>query len=118
MAEHFDEFVISCALRFASVCPDYAGADPVATMLSMSAARLLEAGVPADTITTTGDRLEGISAALARGVPGDLVVILDDPNAAFPSSTGCVLRDRTGARGPGSSRASGTAEISAGSGHT
>ena len=86
MAEHFDEFVISCAERFVSVCQDYQnyeGADPVATMLSMSAARLRDAGVPADKITTTGDRTEGIGAALSRGRPGDLVVVLDDPNLAF-----------------------------------
>jgi len=68
------------------VCQDYQnyeGADPVATMLSMSAARLRDAGVPADKITTTGDRTEGIGAALSRGRPGDLVVVLDDPNLAF-----------------------------------
>lgn len=84
MAEHFDEFVISCAHRAVSLCPDYESADPVATMLSLSHARLLDAGVPADMIATTGDRLEGIGAVLGRGVPGDLVVILDDPNLAFP----------------------------------
>lgn len=84
MAEHFDEFVISCALRFASVCPDYAGPDPVATMLSMSAARLHVAGVAAEAVTTTGDRMEALSAVLSRGVPGDLVVVLDEPNVAFP----------------------------------
>lgn len=84
MAAYFDEFVISCGERFVSVCPDYEGPDPVAAMLSMSAARLRDAGVPADMITTTGDRTDGIGAALGRGRTGDLVVLLDDPNAAFP----------------------------------
>ena len=84
MAEHFDEFVISCGERFVVVCPDYESPDPVATMLWMSAARLRDAGVAADAITTSGDRTEAIRTALSRGCPGDLVVLLDDPNAAFP----------------------------------
>lgn len=84
MAEHFDEFVISCGERFVVVCPDYESPDPVATMLWMSAARLRDAGVAAEAITTSGDRTEAIRTALSRGWPGDLVVLLDDPNAAFP----------------------------------
>lgn len=75
LAETFDHFVLGCSPRFVVECADYAGPDPVATMLSMTSQDLLDNGVEEQSITVVRDPDELIRTSLTLAAPGDLLVI-------------------------------------------
>ncbi|MBU3749108.1 MAG: cyanophycin synthetase, partial [Mycobacterium sp.] len=76
LARTFDEFFLSCVVRYVVKCPDYAGADPVGTMLAMSRQRLLEQTVAAESVVCVPDPDELLANCFAVARPGDLVVVL------------------------------------------
>ena len=84
LATTFDEFVLSCYAWRVMHNADYAGDDPVGTMLSMTRRLLLEDGVEEDRITTERDPGPAVRTALALARPGDLVVLLTEPSDAMP----------------------------------
>lgn len=75
LAATFDHFVLGCSPRFVVECADYAGPDPVTTMLSMTSQDLVDNGVEEHSITAVRDPDELIRASLTLAAPGDLLVI-------------------------------------------
>lgn len=75
LAATFDNFVLGCSPRFVSECADYAGPNPVATMLSMASQNLRDNGVEESSIISVSDPDELIRTSLALAAPGDLLVI-------------------------------------------
>jgi len=64
-------------------CADYAGDDPVATMLTAARDLFTGCGVAAERIRTEADPHSAIRAALESARPGDLVVLLAEPAQAL-----------------------------------
>jgi UDP-N-acetylmuramyl tripeptide synthase len=78
VASSFDEFVLGCDPVLVGACTEYAGDDPVASMLDRWAGSLRAQGVDPSRITVEADRREALRAALDRARAGDLVVLLAD----------------------------------------
>jgi len=84
LAGSFDEFVVSCVPAAIARARSYGGEDPVATMLSAGRGHLLDAGVPAGSISTDADPAQAIRATLDAARPGDLVVLLAKHQHGLP----------------------------------
>lgn len=91
LADVFDDFVIGCDPERVVRSVDYAGPDPVSAMLSGVRDELMGNGVPAERIHLEADPRAAIRDVLRRGRPGDLVVVLAEPEDAF-----AVLGEFTG----------------------
>ena len=78
VASSFDEFVLGCDPVLVGACTEYAGDDPVASMLDRWAGSLRAQGVDPSRITVEADRRAALRAALDRARAGDLVVLLAD----------------------------------------
>lgn len=78
LASTFDQFVLGCDPALVGGCPQYAGADPAAAMLTRWRELLLAQGVDPARITVAAERQVALRSALDNGRPGDLVVLLAD----------------------------------------
>jgi cyanophycin synthetase len=78
VASCFDEFVLGCDPVLVGAGTEYAGDDPVASMLDRWAGSLRAQGVDPSRITVEADRRAALRAALDRARAGDLVVLLAD----------------------------------------
>jgi len=82
LASTFDEFVLGCDPALVGRCPEYAGDDPDATMLTRWRALLQDRGVDPAVIAVEPDRRAALRDALGRARAGDLVVLLADHDEA------------------------------------
>jgi cyanophycin synthetase len=84
LKQTFDQFVLSCDPEYVEKCKDYAGDNPVATMLDMCRLDLLEVGVNRDGLTLQAQQHVAVTTALVQAQPGDLLVLLAEPWVALP----------------------------------
>lgn len=88
LAETFDTILLGCDPPYIRASPDYAGPDPVASMLAISRQHLLDGGVRPEAIRSIPgsehDSTAMIRAAFALARPGDLVVVLDSYSKSLP----------------------------------
>lgn len=80
----FDELVMACDFEETTGHRAYAGDDPVATMLARTEAALVAAGAAGESISLSPDPVAGLRALVQRAEPGDLVVVLAEPDDAHP----------------------------------
>ncbi len=85
LKQTFARFVLGCDPKYAERCADYAGDDPLATMLAMCRQSLLEAGVAVEDMVCQAQPQAALLAALQQARPGDLVVVLAEPWFALPA---------------------------------
>ncbi|RFA28554.1 hypothetical protein CAI21_11850 [Alkalilimnicola ehrlichii] len=84
LADTFDTFTLSCSPEVVEDSPEYAGRDPLRNMLGYFESCLIEAGVDPSIIETHIDQQQAIREGLAKGRPGDLVLVLSEPDVALP----------------------------------
>lgn len=98
LVEAFDDVVLSCDAARVLANPEYAGPDPIGTMLSQCRRWLADSGADDDRVTVEADPAAAVRVALERAEPGDLVILLADPYETFPVIDEFVSRQAT-ARG-------------------
>ncbi len=86
----FNDVIVGCDPQRVRSSTDYAGDDPVGTMLTSFREFLIAAGTPADQVHTEADPARAIRLAMDRAKPGDLVVLLAEPADAWPVIDGFV----------------------------
>ena len=78
LAETFDDFVLGGQVQRINASRDYRGGDAVANMLAYYRGRMMVAGVTPDCLSMWPEVRAGISFALDRAEPGDLLVLLTE----------------------------------------
>ena len=84
VARHFDHVVLSSDSAYVRQSPDYAGADPVGTMLRAGETALRNAGLPAQALRIDADRAHALETALSLSSAGDVLVVLCEADVALP----------------------------------
>ena len=84
LSKTFDHIVLGCDPGYAIQNPEYAGEDPVKTMLQIGRTHLLHAGIHEEALVTEADPVQALRTALAMARPGDALLILAEPALAMP----------------------------------
>ncbi len=84
LARTFDHFVLSCDHKRVHNNPEWAGDDPIESMLEYSRACLSAQGVAQEAMTSVPENTAALKKILANGQPGDLLVLLSGPRSTLP----------------------------------
>ena len=84
VARHFDHVVFSSDPARVIESPDYAGADPVRSMLQAGEIALRKAGLGTQALLVDADRVHALETALSLASAGDLLVVLCEADLALP----------------------------------
>ena len=84
IARHFDHVVLSSDPGYVRESSDYAGPDPLSSMLQAGEMAFRNAGLSPQALLVAADRVPALEAALNLARAGDLLVVLCEPEIALP----------------------------------
>lgn len=92
IARHFDHVVLSNDPEYVRQNPDYAGPDPLSSMLQAGELALRNAGLGTDALLVEADRVQALETALSLASAGDVLVVLAEYEIALPVFEAFKLR--------------------------